>query len=106
MTRQEIEALAEKYQAKAERAYRNYQESGITRYDREYQNYDDLAVALRTAAESADNEQERIGLRVALSDLAYAAKKLEPGNREAVEQFTKRVISEAVARGIVKEDIL
>ena len=31
----ELEALAEKYEAKASRAYQNYQETGISRYDRE-----------------------------------------------------------------------
>ena len=35
LSKSELEALAEKYEAKASRAYMNYQETGIPRYDRE-----------------------------------------------------------------------
>lgn len=34
----ELEALAKKYAAKADKAYQNYQETGISRYSREYHN--------------------------------------------------------------------
>lgn len=35
MCKAELEVLAEKYAAKAEKAYRNYQETGISRYNRD-----------------------------------------------------------------------
>lgn len=50
LSKAELDALVEKYEAKAARAYQNYQETGITRYDREHRNADDLASAMRMAA--------------------------------------------------------
>ena len=35
MDRKALETLADKYQAKADQAYQNYQETGISRYDNE-----------------------------------------------------------------------
>ena len=103
MKREEIERLAEKYQAKADKAYSNYQDTGITRYDREYRNNEDLAEALRLAAQNADREQERIALRISLSDLAYSAKRLmdAPGDQKAEKAFMERVVAEAEIRGLI-----
>ena len=50
MSKAELEVLAEKYEAKAARSFQNYQETGISRYDREYRNADSLASAMRMAA--------------------------------------------------------
>ena len=41
----ELEALAEKYAAKADKAFQNYQETGISRYSREYHNAEELFYA-------------------------------------------------------------
>jgi hypothetical protein len=50
MSKAGLEVLAEKYEAKAERSYQNYQETGISRYDRERRNAEELAAAMRMAA--------------------------------------------------------
>lgn len=50
MCKAELEALAEKYAAKAEKAYQNYQETGISRYSREYHNAEELFYAFQAAA--------------------------------------------------------
>lgn len=57
MKREEIESLAAKYQQKADRAFQNYQETGMTRFDREQRNNEDLAEALRMAARAADDSR-------------------------------------------------
>ena len=49
--------MAAEQDAKAERAYDNYQATGVTRYDRERRKAEDLAEALRAAVNAADNAQ-------------------------------------------------
>ena len=104
MTREEVASLADKYQAKADRAYRNYQETGITRYDREYRNNDDLASALRIAADSAEDAMTLAALRSTLSYLATRARDLDPDDPEAVRFFLQTLIAEAEARGYIRRD--
>lgn len=45
MDRSELEKLAERYQQKADRAFENYQDTGLRRYDTERNNMEDLADA-------------------------------------------------------------
>lgn len=73
MTEKELYALAEKYQARADRAYQNHQKTGIARYDRDHRNFEDLAAALRMAAEAADEHMKLIRMRVEVSNLAGLA---------------------------------
>ena len=54
MDKKTLEALAERYQKRADHAFENYQETGIKRYDTERNNMEDLADALRMAANAAD----------------------------------------------------
>ena len=55
LSKAELEVLTEKYEAKAERAYQNYQETGISRYDRERRN----------AAAGSDFQLKAVGVKVA-----------------------------------------
>ena len=50
-SKDELGKLAAKYQEKADRAYDNYQATGMPRYDRERRNAEDMAEALRAADE-------------------------------------------------------
>lgn len=59
----ELEKLAERYQQRADRAFENYQETGIKRYDTERNNMEDLADALRMAANAADEHAAYVGMR-------------------------------------------
>ena len=58
MDRSELEKLAERYQQKADRAFENYQDTGLRRYDTERNNMEDLADALRMAANAADEHAD------------------------------------------------
>ena len=80
MTTTELYALAEKYDAKAEKAYRNYQETGTARYDREYRNYEDLAMALRMAASANDDHTQLISIRCDVAILGAKAEDLLAGD--------------------------
>lgn len=73
MTKVEIAALAERWQAKADRAIDRYQEDGLARHNREREQAQDLADALRIAAFAADDHDELISLRGAVYCLAVKA---------------------------------
>ena len=73
MTKVEITALAERWQAKADRAMGRYQESGLARHNREREQAEDLAEALRIAANVTDDHDELISLRGAVYCLAVKA---------------------------------
>lgn len=69
MTRDELSVLADKYQIKADTAYISYQETGLARYDRERCRNEDLAEALRMAADAADDHKTLISLRVDIAKI-------------------------------------
>lgn len=104
MNHNELTALADKYQHKAEKAYQNYQETGITRYDRERRQNEDLAESLRMAANAADEHSALIHLRAAVASLAYEAKRVEFMPEEqrdkARETLRKNLIASANLAGI------
>lgn len=104
MNRNDLELLAEKYQMKADRAYRNYQETGITKYDRERRQNEDLADAMRMAAAASDDHHALIHLRGAVASLASEAKHIEfvPDDQKpkALEALRKNLISSANLAGV------
>lgn len=73
MKQADIWKMAEKFQAKADKAFQNYQETGLTRYDTEYQRNDDVAAALRVAAGAADTATALVSIKGDLHMLGNAA---------------------------------
>ena len=73
MDKAALKKLIDRYQQKADAAYRNYQESGVSRYDRERRNNEDLADALRIALNVSDEHAELISIRADLANLASRA---------------------------------
>ena len=73
MTKVELIALAERWQAKADRAMERYQEDGLPRHNREREQAQDLADALQIAASAADDHSELVGLRMMVNQLAVKA---------------------------------
>lgn len=63
LSRERLQIMSDKYQAKADKAYRNYQETGVQRYDRERMNAEDLAEALAAAANAADDHNKLVMLQ-------------------------------------------
>ena len=70
MDKKKLMELAERYQCKADTAFQNYQETGITRYDTARRNNEDMAEALRMAASAKEDHDRMIHLRGVLSQLA------------------------------------
>ena len=104
MNKSELLQLAEKYQHKADQAYRNYQETGISRYDNERRKNEDLADAMRMAAAASDEHHALVHLRGAVALLAAEAKRIEfiPEDQKlkALEGLRKSLISSANLAGV------
>lgn len=89
-----LKKLIDRYQQKADAAYRNYQESGVSRYDREYRNNEDLADALRMALNANDEHTQLISIRSDLAALAGAAE--QAMHHHDIDEATK-VLNNLVA---------
>lgn len=108
MTKVEIIALAEKWEAAAQRAEARYQDSGAARHLREKEQAEDLAAALWMAADAADDHEALIGLRSALNGLAakaHAALDALPAedradDRTILTDLARSVISSARLYGV------
>lgn len=71
--RETIEKMIDQADNRAERAYKNYQETGIRRYEREYQKAEDLADALRVALTAYDDHEKLGAIKAELMILANDA---------------------------------
>ena len=108
MTKVEITALAERWQAKADRAMARYQESGLARHNREREQAEDLANALRIAANAADDHSELISLRGVVCCLAVKAHAAvdaldapdRASDRDILTDLARNVISTARLYGV------
>jgi hypothetical protein len=97
LSKEDLAKLAARYQEKADRAYQNYQETGISRYDRERRSAEDLAEALRAAA-NADEEHSALGsLRAEFVWIAGQADAAlsENAPREVLADILENVVSYA-----------
>lgn len=111
MTKVEIVALAEKWEAAAQRAEARYQDSGAARHLREKENAEDLSAALWMAANAADDHEALIGLRSVLNGLAakaHAALDALPAadranGRTILTDLARNVISSARVYGVDSE---
>ena len=105
MTKVEIIALAEKWEAAAQRAEARYQDSGAARHLREKEQAEDLSAALWMAADAADDHEALIGLRSSLNGLAAKAHAAIDANsrncsREVLVDLARNVISTARLYGV------
>lgn len=89
-----IEKMIDQADDRAERAYRNYQETGTQRYAREQEKAEDLADALRMALSAYDDHTKLRALKAELITLgADAHKALAGGSQEAKEKILRQIVS-------------
>lgn len=98
----ELEALAEKYAAKADKAFQNYQETGISRYSREYQNAEDLFFAFQAAANAAEEHAALLGMQTVMHNLAGRAQKAD--TEEKARAVLEELVSHARIMGLAQEE--
>ena len=102
MCKAELEALAAKYAAKAEKAFQNYQETGISRYSREYHNAEELFYAFQAAANAAEEHAALLGMQTVMHNLAGRAQKAD--TEEKARAVLKELVSYARMMGLVREE--
>lgn len=95
--------LENKYQDKANKAYRTYQETGITRYDTERRNAENLADALHVAINAKEDHDEMTSLRYELSKLAKMANELPYVAESQRDDKQKHIIAEIIAIAKLKK---
>lgn len=108
MTKKELIALADKHQEKAEKAYKNYQETGITRYSRDYRNSENLAEAFRMAANAEEDHSRLISLRCDISRVASSAADAERAAEDLklsrMTAVIKELLSVAQLHGLIGDE--
>lgn len=92
-----IEKLASKYQEKADKDFRNYQDSGIKRYLYSYHKNEELAVALRLASGAADEHQAYIALKLKLSEFIQRAQRI---NSTPID-FEKEIMTNSLIEDLI-----
>lgn len=98
MNQQRIEKLCDQYRKKADRNFRNYQETGEPRYERESRNAEEIADALSVALDHADEHDKYICLKIEVADLAHKAEDLlHDGDRSKYGDHLQKLISLAVS---------
>lgn len=97
--KKELQKLITRYDEKAERAFRNYQETGMGRYDTERRNAEDMADALRAAYHAAEEHQTLISIKGQVVWWAGDAEGLLRREKlpAAVESFLRDVVAYAAA---------
>jgi hypothetical protein len=73
LPKKDLEKLATKYQAMADKADAAYQETGLNRYYATKTRNEDLADALRMAAAVVDDQEELVALRGMMANFASRA---------------------------------
>jgi hypothetical protein len=101
MKKEELEKLAEKYQAKADTDYQNYQETGMTKYGTAYRKNEDMADAFRMAANAADEHHAYIAMKAQMATFAQRAHELKYADDEHKEDQTKALLRDIVAYGVM-----
>lgn len=98
MNKETLDAMVAKYERKADEAFRNYQETGMRRYEKVYEDATDLADTLRMAQSAHEDHTELVHWRGQISVLASMAKRAkEP---EQMEKVLKELISTARMHGL------
>lgn len=100
MDRNELEKLAERYQQKADRAFENYQDTGLRRYDTERNNMEDLAEAMRMAANAADEHAEYTNMRGSLAGFVNTAQNIKcTTNQDDRVKLVDKLVEDLLAYG-------
>lgn len=101
MTSKQLEDFIDRQQKICDRNYRNYQETGIPRYDQAYRKADKLIEIAQQALSAADDHQENITYHSELSDWGSRALELQrKWNEKEAFQLIKDIAAVAKLRGL------
>ena len=94
MDRASIEKLRDEFAKKADTAWRNYQETGLGRYETARIRNEDLQEALTAALDAKENTDLARSLKAEMVDLAYRAERALHSDGSA-ESVLKSLVSYA-----------
>lgn len=110
MTKERLMQMAENYRQKADRDFRNYQESGIGRFGTAYHRHEELADALTMAAEAADEHAAYLALKHQMYVFANRANEIQHAHEMQREKLALELAKQVLAYGrlqkLVREDSL
>jgi hypothetical protein len=100
MNKVELESLRDRYRRLEEKHYTNYQESGIPRYGRNYQLYQQIADAAEQALSAAEDHQKSCSLMSTICDIGSQAEKgLHSGEHTAAENALREILAHCKVQG-------
>ena len=108
MKKEELLKLADSFQKKADAAFENYQETGMSRYGSTYRRNEELADALRMAAGAADEHHVYISMKAQMANFACRAKaasvaETEEKRSELTEALVRELVSYGKMSGLIGE---
>ena len=103
MTREELEQFIEKHDIRAEHYYNRYQETGAPIDERRQRESEDIADLARTVLGVNEIKEERIGLRLAISDWAVKAREILR-NQQSPKKLLTDIVSYAEHRGLIRRE--
>ena len=102
LSKEKLEKMAERYEKRAATAFDNYQNTGIQRYDRERRNAEDLADALRMAADAHEDHTRMIEYKGTLANLGIKADALlDESDVTKLVKLCEEVVAAARIHGLV-----
>ena len=109
MSKKELMKLADSFQKKADTAFQNYQETGASRYDSAFRRNEDIAAALRAAAEAAEEHNAYINLKMEMSNFASRARRVmlyttEEEKAELTEALIRDIVSVGQLYGLISKN--
>lgn len=105
MDRERLQELSERYHKKADRAYRSYQDSGIQKYYRDYENADEMVDIISLALNALDEHRELISLRSSFSMCAEKARvALISQDAREIEGACKEIRAIGRMQGLIRKD--
>lgn len=102
MKKKDIEDFIDRQEKIYERNYRNYQETGITRYERTYHKAEDLIDLARQALNAADDHDKMLHYDFLISKWGSRAISLvnTAYDQEKILQLIKEIAKAAEAEGV------
>lgn len=94
----ELNKLIEDYEKKSEEAYRNYQDTGYSRYWNTHRKYEDLADTLKVARDSKERYKQCVSITSDLKQWAGTISQMPYFSAERKEQETVNILNEIICR--------
>ena len=103
MDKAKLTQMKEYWDQKADKAYMNYQETGIQRYANELNKAQDLSDALGIAVEAESDHALAVNLKIEFADFASRAEGAVGRHDTAeMEEILRDLVNHASARGIYR----